>query len=165
MHTIEFATIDDVESIRNLAEATWWPTYSPILGEEQIRYMLDVLYSAETINKQITDNEQTYLLLKEGDKGVAFAAFSEYKTEKHAYKLHKLYCLPETQGKGYGKILIDAVSHIAAENGASKLFLNVNRHNKAFTFYQKMGFGIAREEDIAIGPFWMNDYVMEKPLI
>jgi len=165
MYTITTATINDVETIRQLAEATWWPTYSPILEEEQIRFMLDLIYSTEGLEKQIANNEQIFLLLKEGDKAVAFAGYSPYDAEPAAYKLHKLYCLPETQGKGYGRILIDTVSRIAADAGASKLLLNVNRHNKSLSFYEKMGFGIAREEDIAIGPYWMNDYIMQKPLI
>lgn len=164
-YNITTATIADVETIRDLAIATWWPTYLPILEKEQISYMLDVLYSTAVITRQVANNEQIFLLLKEAERAVAFAAYSPYDQEPGAYKLHKLYCLPETQGKGYGKMLIETVSRIAAENGASKLFLNVNRHNNALTFYQKMGFGIARQEDIAIGPYWMNDYVMQKPLI
>jgi ribosomal protein S18 acetylase RimI-like enzyme len=163
-YTITTATINDVETIRQLAEATWWPTYSPLLEDEQIRYMLDLIYSTEGIEKQIANNEQTFLLLKEGDKAVAFAGYSIYDGAVDAYKLHKLYCLPETQGKGYGRVLIDTVSRIAADAGATSLFLNVNRHNNALSFYKKMGFGIAREEDIAIGPYWMNDYIMQKPL-
>ncbi|WCT12668.1 GNAT family N-acetyltransferase [Mucilaginibacter jinjuensis] len=165
MYTITTATIQDVETIRQLAEATWWPTYSPILEEEQIRFMLDLIYNAEGLERQITNSEQIFLLLKEGDKAVAFAGYSPYDGEAATYKLHKLYCLPETQGKGYGRVLIDTVSRIAADAGASKLLLNVNRYNKSLSFYQKMGFGIAREEDIAIGPYWMNDYIMQKPLI
>jgi hypothetical protein len=45
------------------------------------------------------------------------------------------------------------------------LELNVNRHNPATVFYQKMGFEIVYSEDIDIGQgFWMNDYVMRKTL-
>jgi hypothetical protein len=40
----------------------------------------------------------------------------------------------------------------------------VNRYNNAKSFYEKMGFAIVREEDIPIGPYWMNDYVMRKAL-
>ncbi len=165
MYTITTATIKDVATICQLAEATWWPTYMPILVQEQIRYMLDLIYSAENIEKQIANSEQIFLLLKEGDRAVAFAGYSPYDAEPATYKLHKLYCLPETQGKGYGRVLIDTISRIAADAGAGKLLLNVNRYNKSLSFYQKMGFSIAREEDIAIGPYWMNDYVMQKTLI
>ena len=51
-----------------------------------------------------------------------------------------------------------------AENARS-LLLNVNRHNKAISFYKKYGFDIIAEEDIDIGNgYYMNDYVMEKKL-
>lgn len=162
MYTLKTATVNDTETIIRIAEKTWWPTYASILSAEQISYMLDAMYNTELIAKQIKNHEQTFLLLNEGNETVAFAGYSPYATE--SFKLHKLYCLPETQGKGYGRILIDAVGEKAREAGAKHLLLNVNRYNKAKSFYEKMGFGILREEDIDIGPFFMNDYIMQKAL-
>ena len=171
MYTIRQATINDVETIRVLAEKTWWDAYSPILEKEQIAYMLGDIYSAEKITSQLENNTQTYLLLIEparttggDDKPVAFAAYSPREESPEIYKLHKLYCLPETQGKGYGKILINEVINKTLEAGKHTLDLNVNRHNKAKSFYQKMGFRVVYEEDIPIGNYWMNDYVMRKEL-
>ena len=40
------------------------------------------------------------------------------------------------------------------------LDLNVNRHNQAQEFYKKLGFKIIREEDVPVGQYFMNDYVM-----
>ncbi len=165
MFTIRQATTNDVETIRQIAEKTWWATYSPILEKEQINFMLDDIYSVEKISSQLQNNTQTYLLLIEGDDPVAFAAYSPRDEDPEIYKLHKLYCLPETQGKGYGKILIDEVAQKTREAMKHTLDLNVNRYNKAKSFYEKMGFKIAYEEDIPIGPYWMNDYVMRKELI
>jgi GNAT superfamily N-acetyltransferase len=164
MYQIRQATLNDVETIRQIAEQTWWPTYSPILPAAQIDFMLNEIYSADKITTQITGNLQTYLLLIEGDQPVAFAAYSPREEDAGIYKLHKLYCLPITQGKGYGKILIAAVCQKTLEAGKFTLDLNVNRYNKAKSFYEKMGFAIAYEEDISIGPYWMNDYVMRKEL-
>ncbi|MDP9081239.1 MAG: GNAT family N-acetyltransferase [Bacteroidota bacterium] len=164
MYTIRKATLNDVATIIDLAERTWWPSYSPILEAEQIRFMLGEIYSVEKITSQIKDNIQTYLLLEEEGKPVAFAAYSPRDEDPEIYKLHKLYCLPETQGKGYGKILINQVINNTIEAGKHTLDLNVNRYNKAKSFYEKMGFESAYEEDIAIGPYWMNDYVMRKEL-
>jgi diamine N-acetyltransferase len=45
-------------------------------------------------------------------------------------------------------------------SNVSILDLNVNRHNPAKSFYEKIGFTVLREEDVPIGPYWMNDYVM-----
>jgi len=164
MYQIRQATIDDVETIRQIAEQTWWPAYSPILPEEQIAFMLGEIYSSEKITAQIVGNLQTFLLLVEDDTAVAFAAYSPREEDAEIYKLHKLYCLPVTQGKGYGKILIDEVCKKTLDAGKCLLDLNVNRHNKAKSFYEKMGFMIAYEEDIPIGPYWMNDYVMRRQL-
>ena len=162
MFIIHQATLTDLETIRQIAEETWWAAYSPILEKEQIRFMLDEIYSVEKISSQLKNNTQTYLLLTEDDRPVAFAAYSPREKDPEIYKLHKLYCLPETQGKGYGKILINAVAQKTIEAGKHTLDLNVNRYNKAKNFYEKMGFQIAYEEDIPIGPYWMNDYVMRK---
>ena len=165
MYSIKTATINDLETIRQIAETTWWATYSPILEKEQIAFMLNELYSAEKISSQLKNNTQTYLLLTEGDRPVAFAAYSPREEDPDIYKLHKIYCLPETQGKGYGKVLISEVEKKTTEAGKRILDLNVNRHNKAKNFYEKMGFAVASEEDLPIGPYWMNDYVMRKELI
>lgn len=161
---IREAAVGDVATIRHIAEQTWRPTYGSILSTEQINYMLAVLYSEEKISKQISTGEQTFILLTEGEYPVAFAAYSPREEEPQIYKLHKLYCLPQTQGKGYGKILIDEVSKRVLSAGKHTLDLNVNRYNNAKTFYEKMGFSVVCEEDIAIGPYWMNDFVMRKEL-
>lgn len=164
MYTIRKATPTDTDIIIKIAEDTWWPTYSPILAKEQIVFMLGEIYASEKINHQLETGEQAFLLLTEGNDAVAFAAYSPREEDHNIYKLHKLYCLPQTQGKGYGKILINAVIKEVLKAGKHTLDLNVNRYNKALTFYEKMGFAIAYEEDIAIGPYWMNDFVMRKQL-
>jgi len=165
MYFIRKATLDDVEAIREIAEKTWRHTYSPILEKEQLDYMLTEIYSAVKIASQLKHGTQTYLLLTENEKPVAFAAYSSREENPEIYKLHKLYCLPETQGKGYGKVLINEVINKTLEAGKRTLDLNVNRHNKAKNFYEKMGFAVAYEENIPIGKYWMNDYVMRKELI
>ncbi|MBC7534108.1 MAG: GNAT family N-acetyltransferase, partial [Ferruginibacter sp.] len=66
------------------------------------------------------------------------------------------------QGKGTGRSLVNYIVNEIKKIGGQILELNVNRHNPAVSFYNKMGFVIAREENIDIGNgFFMNDYVME----
>ncbi len=64
------------------------------------------------------------------------------------------------------KKLLETVETVAKSMGAENLILNVNRKNKAKTFYEKNGFAVVREEDIDIGKgYFMNDYIMEKTLL
>ncbi|MEB0248633.1 MULTISPECIES: GNAT family N-acetyltransferase [unclassified Mucilaginibacter] len=164
MYLIREGTVADIDAILQIAEQTWWPTYEPLLGKEQVAYMLRELYAADKITKQVAEKQQTFLLLIEEGEPVAFAAYSPREEDAEIYKLHKLYCLPVTQGKGYGKILINAVANKTIEAGKHTLDLNVNRYNNAKSFYEKMGFEVIYEEDIPIGPYWMNDFVMRKEL-
>jgi ribosomal protein S18 acetylase RimI-like enzyme len=162
--TIRTASFQDAETIQSLAEAIWWPTYTNIISKDQIRYMLDIIYSLETIRAAISSGSQDFIIACEGDMPVGFASFNERSEEPGVYKLQKLYILPETQGKGYGAKLIEEVKKIILGRGSRTLDLNVNRYNPAKTFYEKIGFRVIHEEDIPIGDYWMNDFVMRLEL-
>ena len=98
------------------------------------------------------------------DTPIGFASFSAHD-DPSVYHLHKIYVLPDEQGKNVGKQLLDYIISDIKAAGATSLQLNVNRFNKALHFYEKQGFKILREEDIDIGSgFFMNDYVMEKKI-
>jgi ribosomal protein S18 acetylase RimI-like enzyme len=150
--------------ISDLAEQIWPQTYSAYINEEQLRFMLDKMYNKGELLGQLQDGH-TFLIASENDKDIGFAGFSVIDPQEHTYKLHKLYVLPETHGKGVGKLLINEVVNIAVRNGGQTLQLNVNRNNNAKDFYLKAGFIIKETVDLAIGNgFFMNDYIMEKKL-
>ena len=164
MFTLKQAQPTDAEAISHIAHTTWWPAYGHFIPAQQLNYMLALMYTPQALSQQIAAAEQTYILVMEGDQAVAFAAYAPRTETPDVYKLHKLYCLPQTQGKGYGRILIEEVCSRARAAGKMALHLNVNRHNQALYFYKKMGFEVLYQEDIPIGDFWMNDYVMGKSL-
>lgn len=161
MIEIRDASENDIPTIQDLAEKTWWAGYGPILEKEQISYMLETIYSAKTMRKSILECSQRFLLLLEDGVAHGFASYGDWQEERRAWKIHKLYVLPECQGRGLGKKLIDEILARAASAGIKRVVLNVNRNNPAFHFYIRYGFSVLREEDIPIGRFWMNDYVMQ----
>ncbi|MBA4056931.1 MAG: GNAT family N-acetyltransferase [Marivirga sp.] len=154
------ATLDDVITIQQMAEQTWWSAYSEIISQQQIRYMLDTIYGEEPLKKVMSDGSQEFILVRNDTGHQGFASFGRRKEDPDIFKLHKLYVLPGNQGKGYGIALIEEIKKRLIGQNIRTLDLNVNRYNKAKAFYEKVGFRIIREEDIAIGPYWMNDYVM-----
>ena len=162
MIEIRPATPEDASIIQQLAEAIWLPTYSPILSQEQIRYMLDHIYDLDSITGQIKDGNQTYIMLMVDGVPTGFAAYSARTENPDIYKLHKLYCLTETKGQGYGRLLLRDVEKRVTQTGITVLELNVNKYNPARGFYEKMGYEVAYSEEIPIGPYIMDDYVMRK---
>lgn len=164
MYYVKAATTNDIPVIQELTEKIWKPTYESILTPEQIDYMIDMMYSTASLNKQITELKHQFLVLLDDNAPIGFAAYS---TTDNAgiYKLHKIYLDGSYQGKGVGKFLLQQVANQVKERGAHTLELDVNRFNKAIHFYEKQGFSIFKEKKTDIGSgFIMDDYVMRKPL-
>ncbi len=156
---------ETISSIQQLAEITWKVAYSSIISPSQMKYMLDLFYSESSLQKQMQEGQQ-FIAASENEQTVGFASYSPKSTrEPNVYRLHKIYIDPNQQGKGIGKLLIDFIIADIKPNNATNLELNVNRHNKALHFYEKLGFKIIKEEDIDIGEgYFMNDYVMNLTL-
>ena len=159
------ATEQDIPVIQHIAAMTWEPTYVPIIGREQVDYMLKTMYSKLALLEQLQAGDE-FLIAEMGSKDVAFASYGRIPGKDGAYKLHKLYVLPTAHGKGIGKFLINEVVNKVRRAGGHSLALNVNRSNKAKDFYEKAGFKIKETVDQDIGNgFYMNDYVMELPIV
>ena len=124
--------------------------------------MLDAIYDEEKLRQQIASGEQTFLILSENNIPIGFTAFSADKENPQLMTLEKIYCLPETQGKGYGKLLIQTVETKAREAGKIILQLYVHRQNKARTFYEKLNFKVVKEVNRQLGEYLLTDFVMEK---
>lgn len=162
--SFRFADLDDINTIGFLAQQIWPVTYGKILSSEQLDYMLQLFYSPASLRRQMKEERQLFVMMEEGEEPVGFAAWSP-TGEPGVFKLHKLYVLTGRQGKGMGKALLAFILDDVRGKGAKTLRLNVNRHNNAKQFYEKMGFAVVREEDVPIGHhYFMNDYVMEAPV-
>ncbi len=152
----------DIPAIIDLQKQVWWVTYEHIVGKEQCDFMFDELYTDVSLARQMNVSGHRFFLLERADELLGFASCSEQ--EEKIFKLHKIYVNPSAQGTGAGRRLLDAVETYAKSEGAAELRLNVNRYNPARYFYEKTGFAILYEEDVPIGRYWMNDYVMGKRL-
>lgn len=160
--TIRKAYPADIPLIRDMAYQIWPQTYGSILSQEQLDYMLNLLYSEKVLHEQIEGNIE-FIIAYDGVHPVGFASFG--LVEPTIYKLHKIYVLTSQQGKGTGRFIIEQLIKAMKAKGATALQLNVNRQNNAKNFYEKLGFVVMKEEDVDIGNgYYMNDYVMEKEL-
>lgn len=161
MFEIKNATTTEIPLIRELTYRVWPQTYASILTQEQIDYMLDMMYSESALEKQMTKESCQFIIVYEDGKPVGFASYAEVQPGR--WKLHKIYILQNQQGKGTGKYVIDHIINEIKKKDASSLFLQVNKNNSAKSFYEKIGFTEVDFINLDIGNgFFMNDYIMEK---
>ncbi len=158
--TILEAKKEQLSIIKDLAFLIWPIAYGKILSKNQLDYMLDKFYSISFLENQM--NTGQIFLLAEND-GV-FNGFASYELNciENKTKIHKLYVVPNIQGIGIGKKIVDYIKLESQKNNNSGIFLNVNRFNTAIEFYEKQNFIISESVNIEIGNgFLMEDFVME----
>jgi diamine N-acetyltransferase len=166
MITIEKATTEDIKTIQTIAKETWAVAFREILSGSQIKYMLAMMYSSDSIAKQMTEQNHVFFLATEGIQPVGYLSVEANYGGQNKTKIHKIYILPSAQGKGIGKLLIGKATQVAKEHQNQLLSLNVNRNNVAVKFYETVGFVIVGQENIDIGSgFLMEDYIMDKQLV
>lgn len=163
MEVVE-VTKEDIFIIKSLSDRIWPPTFQNILTQEQIAYMMDMMYSTSSLEKQMADGHH-YILIREDKEYLGYLSYELNYKNSNITKVHKIYVLPSLQGRGIGRFFIDAVAEIARKNRNTELSLNVNRFNKALDFYKRIGFEVMYSEDVDIGNgFLMEDYVMNKKI-
>lgn len=92
---------EDLIHVQSIAQRTWPTTFGKILSPAQIDYMLNLMYSLETLEKQLKEGYQFFLAEEDGEK-LGFTGI-EVNNEPAKTKIHKIYLLPTAQGNGIGK--------------------------------------------------------------
>ena len=165
MKNIRTATLNDIQLIRHMAEQVFPATYKNIITAEQCDYMMDMMYSEVSLHRQMTEEHHIYqLLFVDGD---AAGYVSVQLIDADLYELQKIYVLPRYQGLHLGRELFDAAVALVKKQhpGSCRIFLHVNRYNKAKAFYEHLGLRVTRQGDYDIGHgYFMNDYIMEKEI-
>lgn len=163
---IELREVEDFDGIENLfpiIKKIWETTFIPIIGKEQVAYMLLVYQSKEEIYRQIKEDNLMYFSIFYMDEIIGYIA---YRKEAKRLFISKIYLLSEYQGKGIATELFNRIEKIAGKAGLNSLYLHVNQENKkAIQIYEHRGFENIGEivTDINKG-FLMEDFIFEKKL-
>jgi GNAT superfamily N-acetyltransferase len=159
--SIKKAGINDCEQIRELATLIWFHTYKDILSPEQLDYMFEMMYSTESLKKQMSELNHRFFVAFADDKPAGYISIE--KSEEDVYIVQKIYVLPGMQGKGFGRyVLNQGIDYIKSIHPRPfMLILYVNRANPAVGFYKRLGMEIVDSRDFHIGnDYYMNDYIM-----
>lgn len=148
------------EIIEGLARDIWSEHYSPIIGSDQVSYMLGRFQSAIAIHSQVEQGMEYFLLLNQG-AAIGYFAFQE---RDDCLFISKLYVCSTVRGQGIAAKALTYIGREAQLRQKKVLKLTVNKDNAiAIVVYQKKGFRNAGSvvQDIGQG-YVMDDYVMIK---
>lgn len=158
------AALEDLETVRLLAERIWPECYGTMLPPGQVRYMLDWMYGPHRLRSE-WDRAVRYRLAFHEGQPVGYLAWEREPGTGSAF-LNKLYLVPELRGLGHGQEMIRSICREASAEGIGVLELRVNRQNRrAIRAYARAGFVVVQTvvTDIGAG-FVMDDFLMRMDL-
>lgn len=172
MHTdpeIRALRENEIPQLSALARDIWRAHYPGIISEAQIEFMLAERYAEAVIGAELKRGDVWWDVLLVDGVMTGYTSYFWSRSTKDAagtLKIDKLYLHPGAHRRGYGGALIAHVARRMAGEGCKTLTLAVNRRNRsAVAAYVKNGFRIADTSLKKIGGgFWMDDYIMTKPV-
>ena len=155
-------TREQISNIVNLAREIWTDHYVPIIGQEQVAYMLDKFQSRDAITAQLADGYEYYIVTLDGQSMGYLAVVPD--DDEDALMISKIYVTKPGRGRGLGRRMLAFAEDVCRQRRIKTLWLTVNKHNTdSIAWYTRMGFRNAGAivQDIGAG-FVMDDYRMEK---
>lgn len=160
---LEIAPVADDEGLRiisSMALSVWKDTFTGIISDSQILYMLERFQSFEALKRQTSEEDYTYLLVTDDGEPIGYCG---YRLDDRGVFLSKIYILKGFHGRHISTRIVDLLKGIAKDSGRDIIHLTVNRNNThAVDVYRHLGFETVGTADTDIGGgYEMNDYLME----
>ena len=154
----------DLASIRRITWESWISTYSSFIPENDLRSYFDTHYADASLLSMFGD-PLTHGFVAEMDDQIAGYVRLFFNRDENRLYVPSLYFLPEFQGQGMGKRLLEAAEGYAKEKHLDELWIGVMVKNRqALVFYRKVGFQFVREEPFTMGNTTVSHFIGYKKL-
>lgn len=158
--TIRPAKTDtDIQNIAILANEIWHQHFIPIIGLEQVEYMVDKFQSYPAITNQVQNDGYEYFQILVDDK---LAGYTGVHAENGALFLSKLYIHESFRGQLLATKALNFLVELCKERKLEKIWLTCNKYNSnTLAIYDHLGFKVTDEQVADIGNgFVMDDYIL-----
>lgn len=152
----------DIPALAAMAREIWEQHYTPVIGREQVAYMVGRFQSASAIAHQLAEERYRYYFFeREGER----AGYMGIQPNDGLY-LSKLYIRAPYRGQGIARQALDYLVQLCRQEGYDKIWLTVNKHNAgSIAAYEALGMTRTREQTADIGGgFVMDDFIYELPI-
>lgn len=137
--------ISDAEVLYALMK-TVYPTAYSHFWEDEGNWYINSQYSKENLKQELLEENSSYYFICYkneiiGNLRIIWDKTLEGLSEEKQMKLHRLYLHEKTQGKGFGKKILNWLEEKAKEKDYKIIWLDaMNEQPQAFQFYKKLGY-------------------------
>jgi ribosomal protein S18 acetylase RimI-like enzyme len=158
------ATSADVPALSELARRTWSEAFGTSVSVGDAAAELETTRSQMYFRKAL--REKIILVAEEGDRLLGYVQFGdvdipEVEATAGDGAVHRLYVDATAQGRGLGRLLLNAALEHPRLAGASRVFLSVWEQNaRAVRLYESVGFRRFGTTTFAIGSEVVEDLLL-----
>jgi ribosomal protein S18 acetylase RimI-like enzyme len=147
---LRYWTKADFNTVKEILLTTWKDTYS-FIPEEDILSHFEKFYNKQSLIEILEDPFSKGIIAEFESKPVGWMKLFEDKINKRFY-ISSLYILPDYQGFGIGKKLLNEAYLIAMQKQYDRVWLGVMTKNvKAVDWYKNIGFVFVEEDPFQMG--------------
>ncbi len=154
------STSKEIDEVVKIAREIWREHYPPIIGIEQVEYMLEKFHSKDAITVELKQHNYAYYLIKNNNGVIGYIGIQLRGDDLF---LSKIYIRSSERGNGIGKASMNFIKDLAVENNINRVSLTVNKNNSgSIAAYYRLGF--IKTGDICVdigGGYKMDDIKME----
>ena len=160
MLTVRRIDEEGIPAIRRIAAVAFPATYRDLLSPGQLDYMMEWMYSEESLRGQFRAGHVWFVVSADGEP---CGYVSVERQGGRLFHLHTIYALPRFQGIAAAVRLFRGpvaygLSVCPVPRRAERY---VNRPHARLATHHLLGLRHPREGDFPIGGgYWMNDYIM-----
>ena len=158
------AAAADAADLAEVAAATFPLACPPSALPDDIAAFIDTHLCEQRFAGYLADPERRVLAARDGGRIIGYAILIR-PAGATGVELSKFYLLPGHHGSGAASALMHAAVDVAADAGAERIWLGVNRQNeRARRFYRKHGFEVTGTRTFELGASIEHDVVMARLL-
>lgn len=152
---IEEPRVEDAGPLAMLAARTFRAAYQSVLGEADLACYEQEAFSEARVRSEIADPHVRLRVVRCGDALCGYSKLEETPApaeirSARPIELVRLYVEGTSQGRGYGRLLIEDALERAGHNTACWLRVWV-RNRRAIDLYRRCGFEVVGEEPYEVG--------------
>ena len=128
---------EEIDEIGRIYALSWKSAYQGIVPQDYLDEITEKRWSF------LADNPRKSYVLIDEDKLIGTSSVDPGRDESmsHWGEIISIYLLPESFGKGYGKLLLDFSVNELRSRGFNKIYLwTLEQNYRARSFYEKNGF-------------------------
>lgn len=156
-------TQKQASELAKVAEKIYYDYYAGLIGEENIKYMLEEYQTANSVMEQIRTRKHNYYeIFCDGE----FCGYFDIMYEGRRIILDKIYVSKEYRKKGIARYVVAHIEKICRSVNANKIIVDILVKNEAACIaYKHLGFVKIKEGVMTLGNGFQAEYAeMEKKI-